>query len=78
MFEELERAKQRYETPVFYRQSWFDMVKVNQWSYTKLPYEDKKWYRVDALIDWEQNYAAFFIDGTFLGNTLFFSYERDT
>ena len=54
------------------------MVKVNQWSYTKLAYEDDKWYRVDALIDWEQNYAAFFIDGAFLGNTLFYSYERDT
>ena len=53
------------------------MVKVNLWNYTKLPYDNDKWYRVDAFIDWEENWTAFFIDGVFLGNTLFYSYQRD-
>ena len=52
-FEELERAANRLDTPVFFRMSFFDFIKMNLLSYSKLKYECFRWYKVDVLLDWE-------------------------
>jgi hypothetical protein len=56
---------------------YYDYIKVNLLSYSRLPYKEDKWYKVDFLLDWSQEYAAFFIDGEFIANTWFYTRERD-
>ena len=73
----MERAGNRFETPVFFRLSFFDYVKMNMLAFSKVKYEADRWYKVDVLMDWDLEVAAFFIDGEFKANTLFFSQERD-
>ena len=53
MHEELERAVNRFETPVFFRLSFFDYVKMNMLAFSKVKYEADRWYKVDVLMDWD-------------------------
>ena len=46
-------------------------------AYSMIPYEAEKWYKVDILLDWTEENAAFFLDGEYQANTLFFTQERD-
>ena len=73
----MERAKTRLESPVFFRMSFDENVKVNLLSYSLAQYEADKWYKIDMLLDWTENQAAFFFDGEFIANTKFFTKERD-
>ena len=50
---------------------------MNQLSYTEIDYLANQWYRIDVLLDWDDEEAAYFLDGHFVSNTLFYSYERD-
>ena len=54
-----------------------DYIKINLLSFSRVNYEADKWYKVDILLDWEEDYAAFFIDGDFVANTWFYTRERD-
>lgn len=56
---------------------YHDFIKVNLLSYSRLNYKAHEWYKVDFLLDWEEDYAAFFIDGKFIANTWFYTRERD-
>ena len=46
-------------------------------AFTGIPYDANTWYKIDILMDWDSEHAAFFIDGEYMANTLFFSQERD-
>ena len=50
-----------------------DQVKINLLMFSKISYEANRWYKIDLLMDWETENAAFFLDGKFVANTLFFS-----
>ena len=50
---------------------------MNQLAYSQIAYQADVWYRVDVLLDWEALNAAYFLDGIFVSNTIFFSAERD-
>ena len=56
---------------------YHDFIKVNLLSYSNLSYAADQWYKVDFVLDWEAQYAAFFIDGEFIANTWFYTRERD-
>ena len=45
--------------------SYYDSIKMNMFTYTTITYEEDKWYKVDILLDWELEEAAFFLDGVF-------------
>ena len=77
IFEENERAGKRLESPIFFRMGYHDFIKVNLLSYSLLNYNANQWYKVDFVLDWDESYAAFFIDGRFIANTWFYSRERD-
>ena len=61
------------ETPIFFRMGYNDQVKINLLMYSKINYEANRWYKIDLLMDWENENAAMFLDGKFVANTLFFS-----
>ena len=56
---------------------YHDYIKVNLLSYSLVNYNANQWYKADFLLDWEDDYAAFFIDGKFIANTWFYTRERD-
>lgn len=77
IFEENQRAGSWLESPIFFRMGYHDFIKVNLLSYSLLNYNADQWYKVDFVLDWEEEYAAFFIDGNFIANTWFYTRERD-
>ena len=77
IFEENERAGSWLESPIFFRMGYHDFIKVNLLSYSLLNYKADQWYKVDFVLDWDESYAAFFIDGKFIANTWFYTRERD-
>lgn len=54
------------------------MIKFNLHNYSEISYEADRWYKIDALLDWSDETAAFFVDGKYVANTIFFSKERDS
>lgn len=57
--------------------SYNNQMKFNLHSYSKRSYEADRWYKIDALLDWSDETAAFFVDGEYVANTIFYSQERD-
>ena len=51
------------ESPAFFRLSFNDQVKMNMLNYSSVPYKANTWYKVDLLMDWENEYAAMFLNG---------------
>ncbi len=58
--------------------SYNDMIKFNLHNYSQVNYKADRWYKIDALLDWSDETAAFFVDGKYVANTIFFSKERDS
>ena len=54
-----------------------DQMRLNMHNFSQITYEADQWYRVDVLLDWNTEQAAFFIDGKFKTRTEFYTLERD-
>jgi len=50
-----------------------DWMKFNLHNYSKIGYEADRWYKIDVLLDWTEETAAFFVDGVYIANTIFYS-----
>lgn len=44
---------------------FFNQIKVNLLSFTKLVYKPDTWYKIDLLLDWGSKEVAMFLDGEF-------------
>ena len=74
---ELERAAGRKESPVFFRFGWFENIKINLMSFSKIVYEKDKYYKIDILLDWDLKMLALFVNGEYMSQVEFFTMDRD-